>query len=625
MSDFYNKYPYTDFHELNLDWVIERVKKLTEDWAATLTEWNNTEEEWQQLYDYVHDYFANLDVQQEINTKINQMILDGTFATIATPIIENQVITTTTAWLADHITQPTTPAIDTSLTIAGAAADAKVTGDKFNDTNGMIYSLMNNTLPYYRISGQYINYADGKVLPYGGWSRTDFIPIDIYSRIICKSSSSSGYNAYYTDADENTFISAFTIRATDTELNVPSNAKYIRISGQNQFMDDLTINCITIAADNADDALELIQDGIVDESLTPDFIQKTGENRIWYLPKSLNNKWILSITDPAYDVTTFYEISGSYYTRTWSKDFVIDQSLQNDGIAIRKSDLSNISQLTQGDLVSLVKYYKVEDTNFNRYKLSKYAHYSFDDCVFWTDFIDNQGSYTSIFDNSFLADLKDLHDTYGAVFTLNCFCTSGAYSIASVPSRFAIEFAANKEWLKFAFHAEDSATYYDTDDVAGITASYNTFTTAMNNMCGDLDCIDHVTRLGFFTGTINNVTAIRDADCGITGLLCADDTRISYYLTADQATFLQKHAKMFDATNQLMLFRTQPRIDTVMNMTTYCNQYLSKAYNNQSRYLEFFTHEYNWSPTIKSQLAALFDFLVSHDYEFAFMENVLKL
>lgn len=159
MTDFFNKYPYTDFHELNLDWVIERVKKLTEDWAATLTEWNNTEEEWQQLYDYVHDYFDNLDVQQEINTKIDQMILNGTFATIATPIIENQVIITTTAWLADHITQPTTPAIDTSLSIAGAAADSKTVGDRFTD-------LELNALTSYQIinSGNYSTYLPTKNL-----------------------------------------------------------------------------------------------------------------------------------------------------------------------------------------------------------------------------------------------------------------------------------------------------------------------------------------------------------------------------------------------------------------------------------------------------------------------------
>ena len=132
MSDFYNKYPYTDFHELNLDWVIERVKKLTEDWLATQQEWNDTEEQWQQLYDYVHDYFDNLDVQDEINNKINQMILDGTFMTIVTPTINQTVVDATTTWLATHITQPTTPAIDNTLSIAGAAADAKAAGDAIN-------------------------------------------------------------------------------------------------------------------------------------------------------------------------------------------------------------------------------------------------------------------------------------------------------------------------------------------------------------------------------------------------------------------------------------------------------------------------------------------------------------
>ena len=138
MSDFLNKYPYTDFHELNLDWVIERVKKLTEDWLATQAEWNDTEEQWQQLYDYVHDYFDNLDVQDEINNKINAMIANGTFLNIIKSTVEAQTVTTTTSWLADHITQPTTPAIDTSLSIGGAAADAAVTGARIMSNTDLI-------------------------------------------------------------------------------------------------------------------------------------------------------------------------------------------------------------------------------------------------------------------------------------------------------------------------------------------------------------------------------------------------------------------------------------------------------------------------------------------------------
>lgn len=31
MSNFFNNYPYTDFHELNLDWVINKIKKIQDD------------------------------------------------------------------------------------------------------------------------------------------------------------------------------------------------------------------------------------------------------------------------------------------------------------------------------------------------------------------------------------------------------------------------------------------------------------------------------------------------------------------------------------------------------------------------------------------------------------------
>lgn len=196
MSDFYNKYPYTDFHELNLDWILERVKKLTEDWAATLEEWNSTEEQWQQLYDYVHDYFDNLNVQTEINNKINAMILDGTFQQIATPIIQakvaadlpgvvsnqigntvadqigntvaNQiggavaeqidaaVVTPINNWLAANITQPTTPVVDTSLSISGAAADAAVTGDYIDGVANGLNNLSNVIgYPYFQFTNGY--------------------------------------------------------------------------------------------------------------------------------------------------------------------------------------------------------------------------------------------------------------------------------------------------------------------------------------------------------------------------------------------------------------------------------------------------------------------------------------
>lgn len=81
-----NIYPYTDFHELNLDWFLAQFKELVSDWETfehdMTEEWDNIKNDWTTLYNYVHNYFDNLDVQTEIDNKLNQMVIDGTFQQI---------------------------------------------------------------------------------------------------------------------------------------------------------------------------------------------------------------------------------------------------------------------------------------------------------------------------------------------------------------------------------------------------------------------------------------------------------------------------------------------------------------------------------------------------------------
>lgn len=97
MPNFFNKYPYTDFHELNLDWVLETIKQLVTDWEEYHTsmtgewndmqeDWHDTEEAWISLKNYVENYFANLDVQDEINNKIDEMVADGTMDALLLPL-----------------------------------------------------------------------------------------------------------------------------------------------------------------------------------------------------------------------------------------------------------------------------------------------------------------------------------------------------------------------------------------------------------------------------------------------------------------------------------------------------------------------------------------------------------
>lgn len=112
----FQQFPYSNFHELNLDQIIKIMREIQDEWEATKAEWASYK-------DFIDNYFANLNVSNEVLNALRVLIGTGEFSDTVDPTIISAVNT----WLNDNIT-PTTPAIDASLTIAGSGADARVTG-----------------------------------------------------------------------------------------------------------------------------------------------------------------------------------------------------------------------------------------------------------------------------------------------------------------------------------------------------------------------------------------------------------------------------------------------------------------------------------------------------------------
>ncbi len=83
-------YPYTNFHELNLDWIVETMKKLAADWATVETEWKS-------LRDYVENFFSSPAFEQTVTQSIMDLFDKGYFdelfqGTIVTPATIQAVI-----------------------------------------------------------------------------------------------------------------------------------------------------------------------------------------------------------------------------------------------------------------------------------------------------------------------------------------------------------------------------------------------------------------------------------------------------------------------------------------------------------------------------------------------------
>ena len=81
--------PYTNFHELNQDWFLSEFNKLVEQWKTMQKNFDNLQDAFNDLKSYVQDYFKNLDVQEEINNKLDSLVANGYFNTFLNDYFKN--------------------------------------------------------------------------------------------------------------------------------------------------------------------------------------------------------------------------------------------------------------------------------------------------------------------------------------------------------------------------------------------------------------------------------------------------------------------------------------------------------------------------------------------------------
>lgn len=113
--------------------VVDYLNKTMHDVDTLHTDVVQLHAAYVQLQQYVNTYFENLDIQSEIDRKLDAMAESGTLLNIIKP----SVIDSVNSWLTEHITNPTDPVVDTSFSVTGAAADSATVGQYFNNLDAL--------------------------------------------------------------------------------------------------------------------------------------------------------------------------------------------------------------------------------------------------------------------------------------------------------------------------------------------------------------------------------------------------------------------------------------------------------------------------------------------------------
>lgn len=239
--------PYTNFHELNQDWFLSEFNKVLKEWADMQKSFTNLNQAFNDLHDYVHDYFKNLNVQKEIDKKLDEMAKDGSLYEIirkyTDPIVneqnnkitvlENRMNTFTSlpngSTTGDaELTDIRVPAIgfnnDKPYPSAGDAVRGQV-----SSVNEELMNTINGIYPLKWIANKTIDSQGNIIGANENNVATDYIEIPDYTYTIIFNSDSDLYSSCFYDENKS-LIMRIIIKKGMSVIFKPTNAKYLALT-----------------------------------------------------------------------------------------------------------------------------------------------------------------------------------------------------------------------------------------------------------------------------------------------------------------------------------------------------------------------------------------------------------
>jgi len=267
----------------------------------------------------------------------------------------------------------------------------------------------------------------------------------------------------------------------------------------------------------------------------------------------------------------------------------------------------------------------------NKYRLS------LDDNIwFLKDISDNASQYKSIFENSYLALLKEVHKAYGTKIHINIYYQTEGFNLSQMTTKFRNEWRENAGWLRLSFHA-----LQNDPDVPYINASYKQVKTdcemvkeQIRRFAGD-ELMGPVTTLHWGEATVEGCRALRDS--GYTALagyfmneIADGEYPVSYYLDKEKRQHVSKRSIWRDNQEGIIFSKIAIVINShdLKQIVPYLDDY--KESNNYTGFMDLMIHEQyfypsyrNYQPDYRQKVLSAVKWASDNGYKPAFLSECI--
>ena len=247
----------------------------------------------------------------------------------------------------------------------------------------------------------------------------------------------------------------------------------------------------------------------------------------------------------------------------------------------------------------------------------------------------NQDTYTSIFDDPFLALFRDLHGQYGTPVHMHIYYANedDSFNLSMFPDKYKEEFRANSHWLKFTFHSlkDKPDSPYKHASYAQVMAEGRLVEKEILRFAGP-EVLSNITSQHWADSNLHATRAFRNL-----GFRCIDayftfdeqgEPTISYYLNKEQAVHAATRDFWVDNQEDIIFVKDDIIINEVAlaDIDAHMEQ-ITRAEGHAFHYLliheqYFYPHYFAYEPDYRERIFAAVDFCHRNGYRPATLTEV---